>query len=208
MENQALMMKTVDEALTYHQALFQRLQDDALLKQQIVTTALLMVECLKKGGKILTAGNGGSCCQADHLAEELAGFYKKPRKAFAAVSLSMGSTLTCIANDIGFEQVFARQLEAYGQPGDIFYGLTTSGNSANILKAIDVAHQKKMEIIILANDDGGKLKDYIRAGKIKHVIHVPGKGSDRVQEAHLAIIHMHIDLIEKTLCYGDYDDHT
>src|SRR5436190_1607873 len=103
--------------------------------------ALLLTKCFQNGNKVIIAGNGGSLCDANHFAEELTGFFRKFRPALPAIALSESAHITCTANDLGFEWIFARGVQAYGKPGDIFVGLTTSGNSPNIIKAVEVAQE-------------------------------------------------------------------
>lgn len=163
--------------------------------QFIKDAALLIADTFRSGGKILIAGNGGSLCDANHFAEELTGFFRKFRKALPAIALSESGHLTCVSNDLGFEWVFARGVEAFGKEGDIFIGLTTSGNSPNIVKAIETAKNNKLKTIALLGKSGGKLK-----GQADLELIVPGfETSDRIQEAHMAAIHIMIEMIELEL---------
>jgi len=191
------LKKFVLEDFGVHANLIDTIRNDPKLIAEIVSSAELIVSSLKSGGKIMAAGNGGSSCQADHLAEELVARFHKTRPALPALSLTNPGVLTCIGNDFGFEDVFSRQLEALGNKGDIFYGLTTSGNSPNIIKAVEMAHKKGMKTIILTGSDGGKLK--FMQDKIDNLILIPGKGSDRIQEVHISIIHIHCELIERMI---------
>lgn len=164
----------------------------------IERTSELIANCFQKGGKLLIAGNGGSLCDAMHFAEELTGVFRTKRKALPAIALSCPGHLTCTANDLGFEGVFARGVEAYGNPGDIFVALTTSGNSANLVKAVEVAKLQELSTIAFLGKTGGKLKGYADFEMI-----VPGFGySDRIQEAHMAAIHIIIEMVEKRLFDG------
>jgi len=152
----------------------------------------LMVACLKAGGKIMSAGNGGSHCDAMHFAEELSGRYRDNRPALAAMAISDVSHITCVGNDFGFDAIFSRQIEALGQPGDVFLGVTTSGNSANILTAIKAARARGMVVVVLTGKDGGKVRGLGDAEII-----VPHFGyADRIQEIHIKLIHALIDHIE------------
>lgn len=163
--------------------------------EQIALTAQKMTNAIRAGKKIISCGNGGSHCDAMHFAEELSGKYRDDRKALPAIAISDSGHLTCVGNDYGFEYVFARFVEALGQEGDILVGISTSGNSANVLKAFEVARQKGITTIALTGKDGGKL-----AQLADFEIRVPHFGyADRIQEVHIKIIHIWIALIEKGL---------
>ena len=155
----------------------------------------LMVEALHNGKKIISCGNGGSMCDAMHFAEELTGRYRDDRKALAAISISDPSHLACVGNDYGYDFVFSRYLEAVGNEGDVLLGISTSGNSKNILNAIEVAHKKGMKVVGLTGKDGGKM-----AGTCDVEIRAPhSKYADRAQEIHIKCIHSLIDFIEKNI---------
>lgn len=162
---------------------------------QIVEASKILVESFKSGGKVLSCGNGGSHCDAMHFAEELSGRYRDNRPGLPAIAISDVSHITCAGNDFGFEYVFSRYVEAVGKPGDVLLGLSTSGNSANILRAAEAAHAKGMKVIALTGKDGGKLSDHadleIRVGHQGY--------ADRIQEVHIKIIHILILLIEKQM---------
>jgi len=155
----------------------------------------LIADCFDKGGKLLIAGNGGSLCDAMHFAEELTGVFREKRRALPAIALSCPGHLTCTANDLGFEGVFSRGVEAYGQEGDIFVALTTSGNSLNLVEAVKVAKQKGLKVISFLGKTGGELK-----GQSDLEWCIEGFSfSDRIQEAHMAAIHIIIEMVEKRL---------
>lgn len=157
--------------------------------------AHLIADCFERGGKLLIAGNGGSLCDAMHFAEELTGVFRQKRKALPAIALSCPGHLTCTANDLGFEGVFSRGVEAYGNPGDIFIALTTSGNSPNLVEAAKVAKENGLNVLCLLGKEGGKLKGL---GDLEWL--VSGfRYSDRIQEAHMAAIHIIIEMVEKKL---------
>lgn len=168
---------------------------DAKTTGKIATAADLMAEAVKAGGKIISCGNGGSHCDAMHFAEELTGKYRNPRKAIPAICISDPSHISCVGNDYGYDFIFSRYLEALGNPGDVLLGISTSGQSANVLKAVVTARQKGMKIVALTGKDGGKL------GPLADVeIRVPHVGfADRIQEIHIKVIHILILLIEKQL---------
>ena len=161
----------------------------------IETAAEKIAACFRAGGKILIAGNGGSLCDAMHFAEELTGQFRKKRAALPAIALAEPGHLTCVSNDMGFDQVFARGVEAFGKPGDIFIALTTSGNSANLVKAVEMAHVKRLYTIAFLGKTGGKMKELSDLEWI-----VSGFAySDRIQEAHMAAIHIIIEMVEHHL---------
>ncbi len=170
------------------------LADDANI-QAIEQAAKLLADSFKTGGKVLSCGNGGSHCDAMHFAEELTGRYRENRPGYPAIAISDPSHLSCVANDFGFEYVFSRYLEAVGREGDVLFGLSTSGNSGNILKAIEAARAKGIKVIALTGKDGGKM-----AGLANVEIRVPHFGyADRIQEVHIKIIHILIQLVEKEM---------
>lgn len=163
--------------------------------QHIEDAASLLAEAFKNDGKVLACGNGGSHCDAMHFAEELTGRYREHRPSYPAIAISDASHISCVGNDYGFEQIFARYLEGVGRSGDVLFCLSTSGNSTNILKAIDVAKNKGIKVIALTGKDGGKM-----AGLADVEIRVPHFGyADRIQEIHIKIIHILIYLIEKKM---------
>ena len=159
----------------------------------IEQAAGLMAEAIKNGNKIISCGNGGSHCDAMHFAEELSGRYRDHRRSLPAIAISDVSHITCTGNDYGFEFIFSRFIEGLGQSGDILLGISTSGNSANIIRAVEAAHAKGMKTVLLTGKDGGKL-----ASLADIEIRVPHHGyADRIQEVHIKIIHILILLIEK-----------
>ncbi|MCW8332900.1 D-sedoheptulose 7-phosphate isomerase [Vibrio sp. SCSIO 43135] len=162
---------------------------------QIEAAAKLIAESFKQGGKVLSCGNGGSHCDAMHFAEELTGRYRENRPGYPGIAISDPSHLSCVSNDFGYDFVFSRYVEAVGSKGDVLFGLSTSGNSGNILKAIEAAQAKGMKTIALTGKDGGKM-----AGLADIEIRVPHFGyADRIQEIHIKIIHIVIQLIEKEM---------
>lgn len=155
----------------------------------------LMASAVKSGNKIMSCGNGGSMCDAMHFAEEMTGRFRDERKALPAIAISDVSHITCTGNDYGFDHIFSRYVDAIGNKGDVLLALSTSGNSKNILNAIDSAKKKGMKVVGLTGKDGGKMADLcdieIRSPKSNY--------SDRVQEIHIKVIHSLIDYIEKNL---------
>ncbi len=151
--------------------------------------------CFSRGNKLILAGNGGSLCDASHFAEELTGQFREIRRALPAIVLSEPGHITCTSNDIGFDWVFARGVEAFAKPGDIFIGLTTSGKSVNIINAFLKAKELGLETIAFLGKDGGLLK-----GVADLELIISGfRYSDRIQEAHMTAIHIIIQLMEQKL---------
>jgi D-sedoheptulose 7-phosphate isomerase len=163
--------------------------------EAIEKAADVLVDALKKGNKILSCGNGGSHCDAMHFAEELSGRYRENRPALAAMAISDPSHISCVSNDFGYNYIFSRFIEGLGNKGDVLVGISTSGNSANIIEAVKAAQLKGMEVILLTGKDGGQL-----AGYGCHEIRVDHFGyADRIQEIHIKVIHILIQLIESKL---------
>ncbi len=162
----------------------------------IQQAANIMVHALSNNHKIISCGNGGSHCDAMHFAEELTGRYRENRKALAAIAISDPSHLSCVSNDFGYDFVFSRFIEGLGQPGDVLLGISTSGNSKNILLAVEAAKQKGMEVVLLTGKDGGKLAqcEGITEIRVDHFGY-----ADRIQEIHIKVIHILIQQIEKGL---------
>ncbi len=160
---------------------------------RIEQVAQLMIDAIKNGKKIFSCGNGGSHCDAMHFAEELSGKYRNTRPALPALAISDPSHISCVGNDYGYAYIFARYLEALGNEGDVLFALSTSGNSENIIKAVEMARQKGMKVVIMSGKDGGKL-----AGMSDVEVRVPHFGyADRIQEIHIKVIHILMLLIEK-----------
>ena len=153
----------------------------------------VMVDALKNGHKIMSCGNGGSMCDAMHFAEELSGRFRNDRKALAAISISDPSHISCVANDYGFEFIFSRYVEAIGNKGDLLLGISTSGNSKNVILAFEAAKKKGLKTVALTGKTGG-----ILAGIADLEIRAPQtEYADRAQEIHIKVIHALIDGIEK-----------
>ena len=163
--------------------------------KKIESAGDLLVEAIKNSRKIYSWGNGGSMCDAMHFAEELTGRYRGDRKAIPALAIADQSHISCVSNDFGYEFVFSRFIEAFGNSGDVLLAISTSGNSKNVLKAIEEARNKGMKVIGLTGKDGGKMKEIcdveIRAPFSEY--------ADRAQEIHIKVIHSLIDHIERNI---------
>lgn len=188
------MPPTAAAAIQSARAALERLATDQAAAAKIDSFATLLAERFAAGRKVLICGNGGSACDAMHFAEELTGRFRNDRPALPAIACTDAGHITCTANDFGFDQIFSRWVEALGQKGDVLILLSTSGNSANILKAADAAKARSLTTIALLGRDGGKLR-----GKCDHELIVPGDGSDRIQELHMLILHMLVEGIERAM---------
>ena len=155
----------------------------------------------KNGKKSLIAGNGGSNCDAMHFAEEFTGRFRKERPALPSISISDSSHITCVGNDYGFDAIFSKGVEAFGQEGDFFLGLSTSGNSKNIIEAVKAAKARGVKTVALLGKDGGQLK-----GMCDYEFIINAKTSDRVQEVHMMILHVIIEGVERILFPENYKD--
>ena len=183
-----------EELSTAANVLNKFLNDDQSL-DSINEAEMAIAKSIRNNGKVISCGNGGSHCDAMHFAEELTGRYRENRPAYAAIAISDPSHLSCVSNDFGYDFVFSRFLEALGQKGDCLLGISTSGNSKNIINAVETARKKEMTSIVLTGKDGGKL-----SGLADIEIRVPYFGyADRIQEVHIKVIHILINLIEKEL---------
>ena len=158
-----------------------------------------LAQAYKNGKKSLIAGNGGSNCDAMHFAEEFTGRFRNNRKALPSISISDSSHITCVGNDYGFDFIFAKGVEAFGQEGDFFFGISTSGNSKNIIEAVKSAKERNLKTVALLGKDGGKLK-----GVCDYEFIIPGETSDRIQEVHMMILHIIIEGVERILFPENY----
>lgn len=167
----------------------------ATTQTTIVAGAELLTAGLKQGGKILSCGNGGSSGDAQHFSSELINRFERERRALPSVALTTeSSTLTAIANDYDYQRIFSRQIEALGHPGDVLLAISTSGNSANVVAAVDAAHEAQMAVLALTGRDGGQIAQQLRTGDIE--IRAAADSTARIQEMHLLIIHCLCRLIE------------
>jgi D-sedoheptulose 7-phosphate isomerase len=187
------MKATILGDLQSHREVLDRVTSD--LTDAIADAAATILTSLRQGGTLLVFGNGGSAADAQHLAAELVGRFKKNRPAFRALALTTDtSVLTALGNDFGFDRVFARQVEALARPGDVLLGISTSGNSPNVLAAFDQGRARQCRTIGLGGKDGGALRDHC-----DQLLVVPSDDTARIQEMHITIIHVLCGLIEGEL---------
>lgn len=159
----------------------------------------LLIDTVRSGGNVFSCGNGGSHCDAMHFAEELTGRYRKDRRALGALALGDASHVTCVSNDYGFQHIFSRQIQGLARAGDLLIGLSTSGNSENVIQAVLAAKEKNVKTVCLLGKDGGKLKNMADLSII-----IPAQTSDRIQELHIKIIHTVIETLERDLFPENY----
>ncbi len=187
------MLAEITAQLTSHREVIARIETE--LTPLIADTVTLLVETFTNGGKLLVMGNGGSAADAQHFVAEIVGRFKMERRALPAVALSTDtSILTAIGNDYGFEVVFSRQVEALALPGDLVVGISTSGNSPNVLKALELARSMGCRTVGLLGRDGGSIKSVCDVALVVSTTDTP-----RVQEGHITIIHILCDLMEKSM---------
>ncbi len=173
----------------------------AALTPHIAAAAQAMVDCLKQGGKILSCGNGGSAGDSQHFAAELVGRFERERAELAAIALTTDSSiLTAVANDYSFDEIFSKQVRALGKPGDILFAISTSGNSKNVVAAINAAHLKGMHVVGMTGRDGGAIAGLMRSGDV--LLNVESQLTTRIQEVHLLTLHCLCDAIDN-LMFGE-----
>lgn len=173
----------------------------AVLPERIAAAGLLMGRSLQNDGKILSCGNGGSAGDAQHFSSELLNRFERERPGLPGVALTTdSSTLTSIANDYAYEEIFSKQVRALGREGDVLLAISTSGNSANVNRAIEAAHERQMQVVALSGKNGGPMAELLAAGDIE--IRVPAERTARIQEVHLVAIHCLCDLIDEYLFGG------
>ena len=190
------MQKKIKKFLEESAKFADKISKDQELIESIALAAQEVINALSGGGKLIVFGDGGSAADSQHFVGELIGRFRKERTPIPAIALTTNtSTLTAIANDYGFEETFSRQIKALAKKGDVVMGISTSGNSKNVLKAIEEANRLKIVTIGLSGESGGGLK-----ALCKHAICVPSGDTPRVQEAHIKIIHIIAELVEEALC--------
>ena len=173
----------------------------AALTPRIATASHAMVECLKNGGKILACGNGGSAGDSQHFAAELVGRFEREREELAAIALTTDSSiLTAVGNDYSFDEIFSKQVRALGKTGDILFAISTSGNSKNVVNAIEAAHLKGMHVVGMTGRDGGKIAGLMKSGDV--LLNVDSQVTTRIQEVHLLTLHCLCDAIDN-LMFGE-----
>ena len=186
------MKDIIQQSLRESQDVLAQFLTDPSKLDAIEKAADCLVDALQQGKKILSCGNGGSHCDAMHFAEELSGRYRENRPALAAMAISDPSHITCVSNDFGYNYIYSRFIEGLGNQGDVLVGISTSGQSANIIEAVKAAQEKGMKVVLLTGKDGGAL-----AGMGAIEIRVDHFGfADRIQEIHIKVIHILIQLIE------------
>ena len=196
-------MTTLEERVRAHfeESIAAKRQAAEVLAGPTAEAAQMLLECLMNDGKILVCGNGGSAADAQHFAAELTGRFEKERMELAALALTTDtSALTAIGNDYGFEHVFSKQVRALGRPGDVLLGISTSGNSGNVIEAIKAAHERDMRILAFTGRDGGKIAAMLKDDDI--LLNVPHPRTARIQETHILLVHALCDCIDTMLMEG------
>lgn len=189
------MIHFIEKELAKLAALIADIQTDKALLNQVVECAETIVDTLRKGGKVLIAGNGGSAADAQHIAGEFVSRFNYDRPGLAAIALTTDtSILTAIGNDYGYERLFSRQVQALGREGDVFIGITTSGNSANVLEALKTAKDAGLKTIGFTGSTGGKM-----AGICDITLRMPSPETPKIQEGHIAIGHIICGLVEAAM---------
>ena len=196
-------MTTLTQRVAEHfnESIQTKQQAAQVLAQPTAQAAELLFNALANDGKFLICGNGGSAADAQHFAAEMTGRFEKERMELAAIALTTDtSALTAIGNDYGFDHVFSKQVRALGRAGDILVGISTSGNSGNVIEAIKAAHQNGMHVIALTGRDGGKIAQMLQEGDV--LLNVPYPRTARIQEVHILLIHAMCDCIDTMLTEG------
>jgi len=190
-----MSLERIQQNLIESIAVKKQILDDEVIQKSILEAASLCIQSLKENNKILFCGNGGSAADAQHLAAELSGRYLKDRDPLYAEALHVNTSyLTAVANDYGFEEIFARHLKGIGKEGDVLIALSTSGNSENVLRAVTVAQSLRMRTVAFTGGSAGRLQNLTDV-----VIQVPSQSTPRIQEAHITIGHIICELIENAI---------
>ena len=196
-------MTTLQERVAAHfaESIKAKQQAAEVLVEPTAQAAELLLACLMNDGRFLICGNGGSAADAQHFAAEMTGRFEKERMELAAIALTTDtSALTAIGNDYGFEHIFSKQVRALGRAGDVLVGISTSGNSANVIEAIKAAHERDMRVIALTGREGGKIAAMLQDSDI--LLNVPYPRTARIQENHILLIHAICDCIDTMLLEG------
>jgi D-sedoheptulose 7-phosphate isomerase len=188
------MSNHIHNAFADAQECLQTFMNDEAMFSGIGRFAELLARVFRAGGRAYSCGNGGSMCDAMHFAEEFSGRYRRDRRPLPAIAFSDPAHMSCVGNDYGFAEIFARQVQAHGRKGDLLLVISTSGNSPNLLRAAEEARNAKVTVVGLLGKGGGPL-----AALCDHAIIVPGSTSDRIQELHIKIIHTVIEAVEREL---------
>lgn len=191
--------QTWKRSLTDAQALLTRVLGDAEFLKKCDAFSEKLIALYRRGGNLFICGNGGSHCDAMHFAEELTGRFKGDRRPLGALALGDPSHVTCVSNDMGFEQVFERQLRGLARKGDLLVTLSTSGNSKNCLRALNAAREMGVDTVALLGRDGGGMRQVADLALV-----VPAQDSGRIQEIHIKLIHTSIEVLERALFEADY----
>lgn len=195
MTNHEVWLASLSEA----QTTIQKFLADPELLRRCEEFSTLLTETFRSGGKLFTCGNGGSHCDAMHFAEEFTGRYRKDRAPLGALALGNAPHVTCVGNDYGFNEIFAREIGGMGRKGDLLVGLSTSGNSENVIRAFSTAKEMGIKTVALLGRDGGKMKSMADLSIV-----IPATTSDRIQEMHIKLIHTVIETVERALFPENY----
>ena len=187
------MITHIEKSLQDAKLVLEQLLRNKESMQDIAQAAELIIQSFESKGRVFSCGNGGSMCDAMHFAEELTGRYRLDRGALPALAISDASHMSCVGNDLGYEQVFSRYLEAHGRPGDCLLAITTSGTSKNVVRAVRTAQALDMKVIVLTGRRNQELEAMCNA----YVCTPGGQFADRVQELHIKVVHILIELIER-----------
>jgi D-sedoheptulose 7-phosphate isomerase len=194
------MKDIIKKDLKQIEKLVVELGENESLLDSIVELTEEIVKAFVNGNKVLICGNGGSAADAMHFAEEFTGRFRKSRRALPVIPLTDPTHITCVGNDYGFDEIFSRSVEAFGKKHDLLIAISTSGNSSNIIEAIKKADELNMVNYVLAGRKGGKVKEFTQ-----NMIIVPGKETERIQELHGMILHIIIEMVERSLFPENYE---
>ncbi|MBN2028783.1 D-sedoheptulose 7-phosphate isomerase [bacterium] len=195
------MLKYIKTSLNEAQSALDNLLADKTALFAIESAAKILINTFQNGGHLICCGNGGSMCDAMHFAEELTGRYRKDRKGFPAISISDPSHISCVANDFGYDHIFSRYVESHGRSGDVLLAISTSGKSINILNAVQSAKNLDMKVIALT----GQLDSPLESICDLCICTVGGQFCDRIQELHIKVLHILIELIERHFYPENYE---
>ncbi len=198
-QSSEMITQSFRESLLESKLTLEQFIEDPMQMQNCTRFSQILIECFNAGGNVFSCGNGGSHCDAMHFAEEFTGKFRKDRRPLGALALGEASHTTCVANDYGFKHIFERQLMGLGRKGDLLLAISTSGNSENVILAVEAAKKLGIRSICLLGRNGGKLK-----GLADLSIVVPAQTSDRIQEMHIKIIHTVIEIVERDLFPENY----